>query len=108
MSKTNITPKVKQLYLQAFPDYERWPFELLVYKSKEKNSDFHAIYDGSEYVDLLHLTYYQDIVYIFYLAIDPSQQSKGYESEIIQHLRKIYKNNRLLLNIVDCKIKLDK
>lgn len=50
-------------------------------------------------VDLLHLTYYQDIVYTFYLAIDPSQQSKGYGSEITQHLRRIYKNKRLLSKI---------
>ncbi|WP_461176695.1 GNAT family N-acetyltransferase [Virgibacillus ainsalahensis] len=92
-------PKVKNLYINEFPKYERLPFWLLIYKSKKKNSDFYAIYDDSEYVGLLYLTYYKDIVYVFYLAIDPSQQSKGYGSKILQYLRKIYKDKRLLLNI---------
>lgn len=92
-------PKIKNLYIDEFPDYERYPFWLLVYKSKKKNSDFYAIYDDSEYIGLLYLTYYKDIVYVFYLAIDPPQQSKGYGSKILQYLRKIYKDKRLLLNI---------
>lgn len=99
LSKTNVIPRVKDLYLNEFPDYERLPFWLLRYKSKKKNSDFYAIYDDNEYIGLLYLTYYKDIVYVFYLAIDPSHQSKGYGSKILQHLRKVYKDQRLLLNI---------
>ncbi|WP_454189961.1 GNAT family N-acetyltransferase [Paenibacillus sp. Marseille-Q7038] len=99
LDKTNVTPKVKDLYLTQFPKFERFPFGLLIYKSKKKNSDFFAIYDDSEYIGMLYLTYYKDIVYIFYLAMDPSKQSKGYGSSILQHLREIYKDKRLLLNI---------
>ncbi|WP_213810666.1 GNAT family N-acetyltransferase [Jeotgalicoccus sp. WY2] len=36
---------------------------------------------------------------MFYLAIDPSQQSKGYGSMVLQHLEEIYQDKRLLLNI---------
>jgi len=92
-------PKARNLYINAFPEYERLLFWLLVYKSKKKNSDFYAIYDDSEYIGLLYLTFYKDIVYIFYLAIDPLHQSKGYGSKILQYLRKIYQDKRLLLNI---------
>lgn len=99
LNKTNVMPKVKNLYIKEFPKYERLPFWFLVYKSKKKNSDFYAIYDDSEYIGLLYLTYYKDIVYVFYLAIDPLQQSKGYGSKILQYLRKIYKDKRLFLNI---------
>lgn len=99
LNKTNVMPKVKNLYINEFPEYERLPFWFLVYKSKKKNSDFYAIYDDSEYIGLLYLTYYKDIVYVFYLAIDPLQQSKGYGSKILQYLRKIYKDKRLFLNI---------
>lgn len=99
LNETNVIPKVKNLYINEFPDYERYPFWLLVYKSKKKNSDFYVIYDDSEYIGLLYITYYKDIVYVFYLAIDPMHQSKGYGSKILQHLKKIYKNKRLLLNI---------
>lgn len=99
LNKTNVMPKVKNLYMNEFPEYERYPFWLLIYKSKKKNSDFYAIYDDSEYIGLLYLTYYKDIVYVFYLAIDLSQQSKGYGSKVLQYLSKIYKDKRLLLNI---------
>lgn len=99
LDKTKVMPKVKDLYINEFPAFERLPFWYLVYKSKKKNSDFYAIYDDSEYIGLLYLTYYKDIVYIFYLAIDPSQQSKGYGSKILQYLKEVYKDKRLLLNI---------
>lgn len=99
LDKTNLKPKVKELYLSAFPDYERYPFWLLVYKSKKKNTDFYVIYDDSEYIGLLYLTYYKDIVYVFYLAIDPAHQSKGYGSKILQYLQQTYNDKRLFLNI---------
>ena len=37
--------KVRRLYLDAFADFERLPFWLLMYKSKKKDSDFYVIYD---------------------------------------------------------------
>lgn len=97
--KTNVKEKIKTLYINEFPGYERYPYWFLKYKSGKKNNDFYAIYDDDEYVGLLYLTYYKDIVYIFYLAIDSSKQSKGYWSKILQHLSKEYKDKRLLLNI---------
>ncbi len=36
LDKTNELPKVKDLYFEAFPKYERVPFWLLMYKSKRK------------------------------------------------------------------------
>lgn len=99
LDKTNVTPKVKDLYLNSFPKYERYPFWLLKYKAKKKNSDFFALYNNKEYVGLLYLIYYKDIVYIFYFAIEPTHQSKGYGSIILQQLQDIYKDRRLFLNI---------
>jgi len=99
LDKTNVGPKVKKLYLSAFPEYERYPFWLLTYKSRKENTDFYVIYDDSEYIGLLYLTYYKDIVYVFYLAIEPAQQSKGYGSKILNHLQNVYHDKRLFLNI---------
>ena len=99
LDKTTIKEKVKELYITEFPKYERYPFWFLIYKSKKENSDFYVIYDDTEYIGLLYLTHYKDIVYIFYLAIDPVQQSKGYGSEILHYLTQMYKDKRLLLNI---------
>lgn len=91
--------KVRKLYLDAFPDFERLPFWLLIYKSKKRNSDLYVIYDDNKFVGLTYLVYYEDIVYLYYLAIDPSQQSQGYGTKILQHLKASYPDKRILLNI---------
>lgn len=91
--------KVKKLYLSAFPKYERLPFWYLMMKSRRKKSNLFIIYDDTEYVGLLNLAYYRDIVYVYFLAIEPSQQSKGYGSQILKHLQELYSDKRLLLNI---------
>lgn len=91
--------KVRRLYLDAFPDFERLPFWLLMYKSKKKDSDLYVIYDDEQFVGLTNLAYYKDIVYLYYLAIDPSHRSKGYGSQILKHLKDKYPEQRILLNI---------
>lgn len=45
LDKTNELPKVKDLYFEAFPKYERVPFWLLMYRSKKKNCDLYTIYE---------------------------------------------------------------
>ena len=91
--------KVRRLYLDAFPDFERLPFWLLMYKSKKKDSDFYVIYDDEQFVGLTNLAYYKDIVYLYYLAIAPSHRSKRYGSQILEHLKDRYPKQRILLNI---------
>lgn len=91
--------KIRRLYLDAFPDFERLPFWLLLYKSKKKDSNLYVIYDNDQFIGLTNLAYYKDIVYLYYLAIDPSQRSQGYGSQILEHLKATYPNRRILLNI---------
>lgn len=91
--------KVRRLYLDTFPDFERLPFWLLMYKSQMKDSDFYVISDDEAFVGLVNLAYYQDIVYVYYLAIDPAQQSKGYGSQILEKLKVNYPDRRLILDI---------
>lgn len=54
VNKTNLLPKVKKLYLTAFPDYERVPYWILFYKSKKKSNDCYALYDDNTYVRMLY------------------------------------------------------
>lgn len=99
VSDKNTMLKIKKLYLGAFPDFERLPFWILRYKSKKKNSNLYVIYNDDEFVGMTNLAYYKDIVYLYYLAIDPSQQSQGYGSMVLKHLRDTQPNKRILLNI---------
>ena len=91
--------KVRRLYLDSFPDFERLPFWVLLYKSQKNDSNLYVIYDDEKFVGLMNLAYYEDIVYLYYLAIDPSQQSQGYGSKILHYLKDTYPDKRILLNI---------
>ena len=91
--------KVRRLYLDSFPDFERLPFWLVLYKSRKNDSNLYVIYDDEQFVGLTNLAYYKDIVYLYYLAIAPSQQSQGYGSEILSYLKDTYPDKRILLNI---------
>lgn len=59
-------PRVKALYLNEFPEYERVPYWMLIYKSYNKHTDLYAIHHGNDYLGLLDLTYYKDIVYFLF------------------------------------------
>lgn len=91
--------KLRRLYIDSFPDFERLPFWVLLYKSQKNDSNLYVICDDEKFVGLTNLAYYKDIVYLYYLAIDPSLQSQGYGSEILRYLKDTYPNKRILLNI---------
>ena len=100
-SVTNLKTllKVRRLYLDAFPGFERLPFWVLLYKAKKSDSKLSAIYNGDQFVGLTNVAYYQDIVYLFYLAIDPTLRSHGYGSKILHLLKENYPEKRIFLNI---------
>lgn len=96
VSDINTRLKVRRLYLDAFPDFERLPFWLLMYKSIKKDSELYVIYDNEDFVELTNLAYYKDIVYLYYLAIHPTQQSQEYGSKVLQHLKDTHSEKRIL------------
>ena len=77
--------EIKELYDTAFPKEERMPFWLL-----RKNEEF---------VGMIHLVYYEDIVYLFFLAVSPEARGQGYGSRIIQALHRRFPFRRIILNI---------
>lgn len=46
----NTILKVRRLYLDAFPNFERLPFWLLMYKSIKKDSELYVIYDNEDFL----------------------------------------------------------
>lgn len=91
--------EIKKLYKEAFPKYERAPMWLLKKLAKKNESGFYGIYDEEKFVGLLYNVYYEDIVFIFYLAIDEKLRGQGYGSKIIQLIKHKYSERRIILNI---------
>ena len=94
--KENCLKSIKQLYLSAFPKFERLDFQTI--KNFElKNSELYAFFDNSEFIGFSYLINYKNVVYIVYLAVKEECRSNGYGSKIISSISKIYKNKPLIL-----------
>lgn len=61
----------KKLYNTAFPPAERIPFAILYRKAKGSNVTFFAVTQGDEFKGLVYTVWFNDIVFIFYLAVSP-------------------------------------
>lgn len=98
----DITP----LYLSSFPEDER-PLLEYFYGLVDLNdeNEIFAYYDKSEFVGFTYLTFYKDIVYIFFLAVHPRKRNMGYGSQILEDVKKSNNGKVILLcsEVVDDK-----
>ena len=89
---------VKQLYESSFPEDEQVPFNILSLKSKTNISDIYAVVDN-QFVGMLCTVYHQDIVFLWYLAVEEKLRNQGYGSQILNEVKLQFPNKRLILNI---------
>lgn len=87
----------KSLYFSAFPKNERQPFCLLKSRAKSGRGELHIARDGETFVGFAYVITYLDMAYLFYFAIDGELRGKGYGSEILTELKRIYEGKRLFL-----------
>ena len=86
--------KVKYLFEHAFPEDERPPFNFLI--KLDKNQLF-GIEDKGEFIGLVSYVEYQDLLYIFFLAIKKKYRHKGYGSQVLQDMLHKYSDKRVFL-----------
>ena len=89
--------KVKRLYLEAFPKEERVSFMLLAAREKKGNGDLLALKDGDLFVGMVSVLRYEDLAYIFYLAVDEGLRGRGYGSRVLSSLKERYSGCRIFL-----------
>lgn len=83
--------KIEELYLNSFPEAERFPFWILEKASKENNSDLYAIIDNDKFIGMCYLVNCDNAYYLMYLAVEPSLRNKKYGSKILTDLKGKYK-----------------
>ncbi|WKA54539.1 GNAT family N-acetyltransferase [Planococcus shixiaomingii] len=91
--------KVTELYEGSFPQNERIPMKLLLWKAKQDFVDFLVIYDNDVFVGFTYLITREDLTYVLYIAIDNKIRSKGYGSLALAQIKEKYPDNRIILNI---------
>lgn len=97
VSQINIRNDVSKLLTSAFPANERPPVAIFFDNFKNENNVLLAFYQDDIFIGFTALTFYKDICYIFFLAVSPNCQNQGYGTEIIEILKKDYRDNVLLL-----------
>lgn len=95
----NYIKNVKELYNSSFPTAERMPFNILLSKAKGSNVTFWAVVDEGVFKGLTYTVWYNDIVFIFYLAVEKSERGNGIGSQILSLIKQKFQNCRLVLNI---------
>ena len=94
----NVKKDISRLLVSAFPRNERPPVNMFFDNvDKRKENELFAYYDNSNYIGFTFLTFYKDIVYIFFLAVEEKQRNKGYGHKIINSIKETYPDKVLLL-----------
>ena len=95
----NIKEDVSVLLVEAFPENERPPVDFFFENIKKDNNELIAFYENNTFIGFTALAFYQDICYIFFLAVSPTKRHQGYGSQILETIKKDYRDYILLLAI---------
>lgn len=87
----------KKIYLNSFPQKEQIPYEILKNNIVLGKAKFSGIFSDSQLVGIIYYTKYENLVYIFYFAIDFTIQSKGYGREAIKTIQRYFSNDKIIL-----------
>lgn len=81
-SRSEDLDKIRALYVDAFAENERSPFELLLDDSTHCSEVF-AFYDGAVFLGFMSLLTIDDISHIIYFCIDKALRGHGYGGEAL-------------------------
>lgn len=88
--KSQYWNNVNELAKEAFPPEEYLEPIKLVEMAKAENFDFLALKDGNTFIGFMVVLTYENLAYLFFLAIDSSCRSMGYGSRAIETLKEAY------------------
>ncbi len=81
---------VEQLAKEAFPPEEYLSPTELIRIARQGQVDFWGLYDKSSFVGFMVVSQYDDICYLFFLAITANARSCGYGSQALKILADLY------------------
>lgn len=90
--------KAKALYYSAFPSEERAPWWVLKRRAKQGRAELLAAVDAGQFAGMAYVVTLNDMVYLFYLAVEEDRRGRGTGSEILTELKKKYSGKRLYLS----------
>ena len=92
---------LEALLIEAFPPKERPPFPMLLEQTAQGTADFWVIREENRSIGLAYLLPFDDIVYLFYFAVDSSCRGKGYGTKAMKAIMEKYEGRHILFSIED-------
>lgn len=93
----DIRGDIEPLYVSAFPPEERPPEEMFFSSALKKDNELYGIYENNQFIGFTDLLFYKDLCYLFFLAVSPEFRNKGYGSQIIKEIFKMYPDKNFIL-----------
>ena len=93
----SIRKDVEPLYVSAFPVEERPPVKMFFKNAVKETIDLIGFYENDEFIGFTNLVDYQDICYIYFLAVTPEKRNQGYGSKILETVKQLKSDKNLLL-----------
>lgn len=91
--------QIEELYNVSFPKEERAPFSILLDRINDDRGELIAYYQEDVFVGFAYIVNKDDICFIFYLAVSPKFQGRGFGSEILSLIKEKYSSKAVCLNI---------
>ncbi len=82
--------RVEALAKEAFPPEEYLAPAELIQMADRGEVDFLALYEGETFVGFTVVTLFENLAYLFFLAIDSGLRSGGYGSRVLKMLEECY------------------
>lgn len=92
-----LDKETKLIYKEAFPFLERLPIFLLNKLLKQKRLTLFKYYDDDKFIGIVVIAIYQNIYYVYFLAIKKEYRSHGYGSKILNDLKMDCGDKKLIL-----------
>lgn len=91
--------KIEKLAKEAFPPAEYIAPSVMIQAAKSPDFDFFALYDEERFAGYMAVKRYQNMTYLFFLAIAAGSRSHGYGSRAIETLRALYPNTQQVVDL---------
>lgn len=98
-SKRRENRPICRLYRTSFPKRERVSFGSMLRRAKKTNVEFLSFYRENDLVGMAYLFTWEDVLYLFYLAVVPGVQGQGNGGRILDLLKSRYPEHRIVLSI---------
>ncbi len=93
--------QVSEIYEKSFPIEERY---ITVDKMiKQENTELFCLVNEENVLGFVYLIFYENMIFILYLAVNTDNRSKGYGSYILKWCLNKYMDKKIYLNIEEVK-----